>query len=182
MKQQIKHMVDRFLGWRLPDDFHPDGGISFKKEYNEHTEYPAKHEPTGTNLFTATQAERMMEYILEDAPVDENTSDGYHTFKELYDHRITLYILLCKQIAQQPYCDDAKWGIWRSKRHSDGELCFGTGTQFVLGIGQEKGMQITYHIPVERWGETEFAETLEQAPEYDGHTSDNVIERLKSRV
>ena len=24
-------------------------------------------------------------------------SDGYHTFEELYDHRITLFIALCKQ-------------------------------------------------------------------------------------
>ena len=23
--EQIKHMVNRFLGWKLPDDFHPDG-------------------------------------------------------------------------------------------------------------------------------------------------------------
>lgn len=30
-KKAIKLMVDLFLGWRLPDDFSPDGGISFEK-------------------------------------------------------------------------------------------------------------------------------------------------------
>lgn len=65
---QIKHMVDRFLGWKLPDDFHPDGGISFKKEFNEHTEHPMKHEPTGTNLLTANQAEEMVKYMTENLP------------------------------------------------------------------------------------------------------------------
>lgn len=70
--------------------------------------------------------------------------------------------------------------IWRSKNHSDGEICFGTGTQFVLGIEKEKGKQITYHIPIERWDETDFAETLEIAPEWDGHSSNDVLERLKS--
>lgn len=60
----IDKMVDRFLGWKLPEDFHPDCGISFKRECNEHTAYPSKNEPIGTNLFTAEQAKQMFEYCL----------------------------------------------------------------------------------------------------------------------
>lgn len=56
----IKHMVNRFLGWRLPDDFNPDDGISFKAEVNEHTAHPSRRQPTGTNLFTYSQAEKMV--------------------------------------------------------------------------------------------------------------------------
>ena len=26
---QIKHMVERFLQWKLPEDFHPDAGVKF---------------------------------------------------------------------------------------------------------------------------------------------------------
>lgn len=62
---QIKHMVDRFLGWRLPDDFSPDAGISFKRTFNEHTPHPMYHDPHGTNLLTATQAEAMVRYMVE---------------------------------------------------------------------------------------------------------------------
>lgn len=62
---QIKHMVNRFLGWKLPAHFDPDAGISFKAEFNEHTAHPMKHEPTGTNLFDFTQAEAMVRYMLE---------------------------------------------------------------------------------------------------------------------
>lgn len=111
-------------------------------------------------------------------------SDGYHTMDELYDHRITLYIALCKAKQDFKHHGDARNHagderiVWRSKKHSDGEICFGTGTQFVLGISKEKGKQITYHIPVERWSETEFAETLENAPEWDGHSSADVLERI----
>jgi hypothetical protein len=65
---QIKHMVQRFLGWRLPEAFNPDGGISFKKTFNEHTAHPMKHEPTGTNLFDAQQAEQMVRYLIEGLP------------------------------------------------------------------------------------------------------------------
>lgn len=65
---QIKHMVDRFLGWRLPENFNPDGGISFKKNFNENTPYLMKHEPTGTNLLDANQAEEMVRYMIDGMP------------------------------------------------------------------------------------------------------------------
>lgn len=111
-------------------------------------------------------------------------SDGYHTMDELYDHRISTYIALAKFQAlfiKVTMRADVKPRneVWRSKRHSDGEICFGTGTQFVLGIGKHKGEQITYHVPIERWDETDFAETLDIAPEWDEHTSSDVLERLK---
>lgn len=67
-EDQIKHMVNRFLGWKLPTNFNPDAGISFKADYNEHTPHPAKHEPTGTNLFDAQQATEMVRYMAEGMP------------------------------------------------------------------------------------------------------------------
>ena len=99
-------------------------------------------------------------------------SDGYHTFDELYEHRITLYIALCASLRLHTGIP-----VWKSKRHSDGELIFG-GTWFVLGIKEKKGEQITYHLPIEKWDETNFAVNYEKAPEFDGHTSKEVLERL----
>ena len=60
MTDVIKHMRDRFLAWRLPEDFAPDGGIEFSQR--------GPHGPTGTNLFTAVQAEAMIRHMLECAP------------------------------------------------------------------------------------------------------------------
>ena len=60
---QIKYMVDRFLGWQLPENFNPDAGISF-----ERGRYPM---PTGTNLFDATQAEAMIRYLVDGIPEAE---------------------------------------------------------------------------------------------------------------
>lgn len=48
-------MVDRFLSWKLPDDFAPDCGIIFT---------PSSQWPVGTNLFTADQARTMLEHAL----------------------------------------------------------------------------------------------------------------------
>lgn len=64
----IKHMVDRFLCWKLPSNFSPDAGISFKPGFNEHTAHAGRHEPSGTNLFDATQATAMVRHLLEGLP------------------------------------------------------------------------------------------------------------------
>lgn len=72
--EQIKRMVNRFLGWKLPGNFSPDGGISFKAEFNEHTAYPMKHEPSGTNLFDASQTEAMVRYMIDGLPYSRGNS------------------------------------------------------------------------------------------------------------
>lgn len=66
--EQIKHMANRFLAWRLPSDFKPDGGVNFAPVGNEGTEYEYRNEPTGTNLLTATQAEVMVLHMLDGLP------------------------------------------------------------------------------------------------------------------
>lgn len=66
---QIKRMTERFLSWRLPEDFNPDAGISFEPNFN--VEWNVKqglpsqrYEPTGTNLFDYTQAEAMVRHMI----------------------------------------------------------------------------------------------------------------------
>jgi hypothetical protein len=63
-EEQIKHMVNRFLQWKLPENFHPDAGINFKPTFNDHLPQPTRYEPSGTNLFDATQAKEMVEFML----------------------------------------------------------------------------------------------------------------------
>lgn len=134
-----------------------------------------KAEEIGELLISAEDAQ----YTLKDANkrlkelgqpgIMKGISDGYHTFGELYEHRIVLYIAFCKMLCA------FGWEIWRSKLHSDGTMF---GDSFVLGINQEAGKQITYHLPLSKWEQTDFAETLDQAPEWDQHTSNDVLLRL----
>lgn len=70
--EMVARAVDRFVSRKLPADFHPDGGISFTPDYNQHTPWPAKHEPTGTNLFTVEQARAMFEHCLEGSTLQES--------------------------------------------------------------------------------------------------------------
>ncbi len=93
----------------------------------------------------------------------DSISDGYHTFGQLYDHRITLYIAFC-------YMLQVRGSVmpWRYKESKD---------WFILGIPSP---QITYHLPMSRWEECNFADTRLVKPEFDGHNSDDVIDRIKS--
>lgn len=66
---QIKHMVDRFLQWRLPDNFSPDGGISFEPKFKEGSDGDYfRHEPVGTNLLDANQAAEMVRFMIDGLP------------------------------------------------------------------------------------------------------------------
>lgn len=124
------------------------------------------HSPAGGNEKDSVSAAQR-----ETVTPTSEISDGYHTFGELYDHRITLYIALCRWVQQFGTAD-----VWRSRKHSDGSSFDGW---FVLGIFSRKGLQITYHLPNARWQECDFANYLAVAPEFDGHTSNDVLERLK---
>lgn len=117
-------------------------------------------------------------------PEDMSVSDGYHTIDELYEHRISIYIALCKQIQQADETAREYGGVkrenrvWKSKFHHDGSSFEGW---FILGIGKETGSQISYHLPLSKWEETDFVDSFNEAPcEFDGHTSQDVLQRLKN--
>lgn len=93
-------------------------------------------------------------------------SDGYHTFDELYEHRIALFLALCS-------CNHES--AWKSRFHSDGSSYDGW---FVLGLNHEPGHQITYHLPNDKWDSAWFAKTMDHAPEFDGHSPSDVVARL----
>ncbi|HYN54354.1 MAG TPA: hypothetical protein VES38_06590 [Methylotenera sp.] len=91
-KQIIETMVSKFLGWKLPDDFSPDAGISFEPEFNKEYmasigEPPMKHNPVGTNLFNAVQAKEMItaiagEVIAELLTASNNKKDALNRIAE----------------------------------------------------------------------------------------------------
>lgn len=127
------------------------------------------------------QNEKSVNQLIKNNQLDTNKiSDGYHTFGELYDHRIALFITLCNMIYRQweeaGRNEDPFYCVpWKSKVHSDGSEWKGW---FIAGINQEKDQQLSYHLPISKWDELE-ADELDMAPEWDGHTPADVIERLK---
>lgn len=92
-------------------------------------------------------------------------SDGDHTFSELYRHRAILTAALFN--AHPEMC-------WKSKQHHDGSMYDG---YFIVGVETMTG-QATYHYPLSYWGVFHIKE-LNHAPEYDGHTPEQAIERIE---
>lgn len=70
----VKAMVGRFLAWRLPKNFHPDGGIIFmpgphaRGDFGE--AYINANWPDGANLLDYEQATEMVRHII--APAEGN--------------------------------------------------------------------------------------------------------------
>lgn len=103
--------------------------------------------------------------LIEPEPITGETSDGYHTFNELYDHRAKLFSVI---IATFP--DKA----WKSKKHNDGTMF---DDMFIVGIETPEG-QATYHYDIDPYWNIFKCREVEKAPEWDGHTPEQAIERI----
>ena len=106
---------------------------------------------------------------IKESEVDTNLiSDGYHTFGELYDHRIILYLSLLSAIKNDP-----KFDVWYSDTHDNDSKWDGW---LIVGINDK----ITYHInsSYEHYLISMGIKFIERAPKWDGHTSADVLERL----
>lgn len=101
------------------------------------------------------------------------TSDGYHTFNELYEFRL-LYNAALFNVWANLSSHIPK--VTKSWKHSDGEPCFGGGW-FVVTAQLPTG-QITNHYEAKDWDLFQIPE-VETAPEWDGHTAQDVAKRLR---
>lgn len=103
--------------------------------------------------------------LIEPDPASGETSDGYHTFNELYHHRAVLFSVIVASFHDM---------AWKAKAHHDGTMYDG---MFIVGIDTPDG-QATYHYDIEPyWGMFRCKE-LDRAPEWDGHTPEQAIERI----
>ena len=100
----------------------------------------------------------------------DDISDTYHTFGELYHHRMILFATICN-------CPLWNQLAWKSKQHDDPSQPMYDG-MFICGIETPAG-QATYHYDLADWDNFHVKE-LERAPKYDGHTPDEAIKRIAS--
>lgn len=98
-------------------------------------------------------------------PITGDTSDGYHTFNELYHHRAVLFSVIVNASPDR---------AWKSLKHHDGSMYDG---MFIVGIDTPDG-QATYHYDKEPYWDMFACRELERAPEWDGHTPAQAIERI----
>ena len=100
-----------------------------------------------------------------------SVSDAYHTFDELYEHRHLLFIALANTRPRDR--------VWASRMHADGSSFDGW---FIAGIDLPTGT-ISYHLPDRLWRVfVSMGVTRDTAPQWDGHTAEDVVQRLKKWV
>lgn len=97
--------------------------------------------------------------------VTGQTSDGYHTFDELYHHRAVLFSVIVA---------NHRGIAWKARKHHDGTMYEG---MFIVGIDTPWG-QASYHYDLDPYWGMFDCEERESAPEWDGHTPDEAIERI----
>lgn len=109
----------------------------------------------------------------------DDISDGHHTFTELYEHRHALFAALVK--IYDGYITPlgaTAVKCWKSKLHEDGTMFDGW---FIVGMTRKNidgtTFQVSYHLPLSWWDKFKCME-LARGIEWDGHTPNDVIERL----
>lgn len=111
--------------------------------------------------------------------ITPDTSDGFHTFAELYDYRMLYNALLFNEWAKNPHRH-----VYKSWRHFDGELCFGGGWFIVsahVSIERNTTAQITNHYPAKDWELFKIPER-KRAGWWDGHKPSDVADRLRKHL
>lgn len=96
----------------------------------------------------------------------KDLADNYYTVRELYEHRLALFKIIC-----HTYPDLA----WKTRKHFDGSMF---NDSFLAGITTPLG-DASYHFKIDRYDEFDLTE-LEKGPLYDGYTPEDVINRLNS--
>ncbi len=93
---------------------------------------------------------------------DNDISDGYHTFHELYEHRKLLYILLCLH-----HTEDCLWAD-----HKEFES--------IVLIWNSPFGQLSYHVSyyLKPLIDGKIREVTFGEHGWDGHSSDDVLHRL----
>jgi hypothetical protein len=110
---------------------------------------------------------------------DEELSDGYHTFGELYDHRraLTAALAACAALVPSPGNPTHKPAAWRSKAHHPDDSPMFEGGYFIVGIELDTGT-ITYHYKLTHWDDFAAVPELEHANKWDGATPGDTVTRL----
>jgi hypothetical protein len=167
-----------------PVDRETAAGMTVREACQKLTEAYAGDRQTADEAAELDHAESLIDALDEElrelrgGVATEDTSDGYHTFKELYEYRLLYNAALFNEWATFDRFDALEsFGVHKSRRHSDGELTFGGGW-FVV-VAQLPTGQISNHYPEEAWGLFRIPER-ETAAVWDGHTPADVAERLRA--
>lgn len=154
--------------------------------------------PNYTDVDNPVQMLEAANRIVQNLELKGQVSDGYHTFDELYEFRkmynAALFNEWAKAVTYVPtkvpieksvfgtefsveHVPHYKYDVHKSWKHYDGELCFGGGWFIVVAMLPTG--QISNHYEARDWDLFKIPEAECAKYPFDGHTAQDVLERLK---
>jgi hypothetical protein len=103
-----------------------------------------------------------------------DASDGYHTHNELYAYRMVYNAALFNEWART-----SRHPVVKSRKHSDGEPCFGGG--WFIVVATLPAGQVSNHYEAEHWDMFQVP-AVDLPPTFDGHTPAEALERLRATL
>lgn len=149
----------------------------FKKRFKLDDSYEAEYFEDLEDRFENGRAKSYWFTEHEDfCDIVDKLNDMAHNEQELYDFRMLYNALLFNE-----WYKNGSMEVYKSRRHADGELCF-DGDWFVVVAILSSGKQITNHYHIDNWDLFKIPEVYEVIHEFDGHTSQDVLQRLNSEI
>ena len=105
-------------------------------------------------------------YVCKEDIKTKQISDGWHSFADLYTHRMILTLALAKAHPDK---------VVKSKLHADNTMF---DDSFIVYFNTPKG-GYSYHYDLKYWDLFKDVKTVPNAPKYDGHKPED-IDRLLS--
>lgn len=100
----------------------------------------------------------------------ETYTDGYHSFKELYEFRLHYNAAFLNMAHRY-----GEMVCWKSRYHQDGSSIEGW---FIVGAILPSGKQITNHYPLKCWDLFKLPHYPSSPVPFDGHTPKDCLNRL----
>ena len=167
--------------------------VSFTGNYGDWMEIILNDDPELENKYLKNYKDRGISL--------KNISDGYHTFQELYDFRLAYNALLFNEWGKDFYHKSGgkvnfpinafdfqknhiipKYNVHKSWKHHDGEWCFGKEKEwFIVSAMLPTGL-ISNHYKAKHWDKFKVPEVDKALFPYDGHTSEDVLDRLLKMI
>lgn len=128
----------------------------------------AQRDPEGVTKALVSLVNQQTDDLKAHAP--EDTSDGFHSFAELYMQRMMYNVALFNT-----WDLEGQFDVHKSWNHSDGQPAFGGG--WFIVVAELPTGQISNHYEARYWDLFQI-EDREIPAEYDGHTPQDALNRL----
>ena len=149
--------------WESYPDY--DDEAQYELACDDYTQYLYEHSMTGDENL------RLLNGLYKENKQLKQSQD------ELYDFRLVYNALLFNEWDKTGDVE-----VYKSRKHHDGTIPFDDSDWFIVVAILPTGKQVTNHYHIDYWDYFKIKEYDKVKDEFDGHTSIDVLDRLKEEL